>query len=125
MNNNVHIGFIAGIGGMDISDVGGSLDEDTRRNEGDEELEVAIPIPGVSIQDTDFSIPVQDVSIPVPPIPVPGISKSTPQSSDTTRPTSWSDSMRPLPVRTIVTHCLPPYITDHPLISKTAYETAV
>lgn len=107
---------------MDISDVGGNMEggnmEDSRRNEADEELEVTISMSGISIQDTNISIPVPVISIPV-------ISNSALHSGDITKP-SQSDNQRPFPTKTPVTkHYLPPYITDHPLISKTAYETAV
>lgn len=114
---------------MDISEVGGSnqggnMEEDSRHDESDGELEVTIPMSGISIQSTDISIPVPNISVPVPSsgdisIPVPSIRSKSPRHPGDTKLSkhSQSNNPRPQPMKS--------YITNHPLISKTAYETAV
>ena len=99
---------------MDISEVGTSnqranMEEDSRQSGSEEELEAMIPMSGISIDSTDMSIPVPHISVPVPTLPV---------------PISGNISI-PVPISTAKLSHLPPYITNHPLISKTAYETAV
>lgn len=115
---------LLGSGGIDISDVGGSnqggnMEEESTHAETDE---LTLPMSDISIQNTAASVPVPNISIRVPStgktsIPIPGSSNNnSPRSNDTTRP-SQTANFRPATVRS--------HITDHPLISKTAYETAV
>lgn len=125
-----------GPGGLDIGNVGGSnvegnMEEGSRLSDDSEEDDdeitipvsisisvpstgsISIPVPSISVPVADLpsAIPVPSISIQVPDIqsdvPVPSISIPVLNTSKHTRPT------------------LPPYITDHPLISKTAYETSV
>lgn len=120
---------------MDISEVGGSnqegnMEEDSRRNGSDGESEVTIPMSGISIQSTtDISIPVPNISFP---IPVPSISVHAPNSGNISIPVPSNLPHPSYPVDTKLRQSNNPipqpmmsYITDHPLISKTAYETAV